>query len=224
MPMRSRTLADLGCLSLRGAGCLALAVLLAGCFLSPVPAITEATAEDVGPVLEYAGEDPENGGGAGERIRFARLADREYQMQFVASGTDAVEPYRQGIFLRRLGSRGDFPVFLVQHDTYRDAMSSDYMRDAHGDDRFEIYPVAIRPDGVGLAASVDCAGAEVRARAALHGIDLRCEDWAGMCLLPRIYNHPDAARVFAYLQEILDEGLFEWEDNGGLDIFGRCLQ
>jgi hypothetical protein len=188
-----------------------LAALLGGCFAADVPAITEQTAEGVGARLEYRvySSDPE-AGGSNEVITLVRRDGVEYQLQLSDEdiGTD---PFANGLFLRRLGSRGAAPVYLVQFDIQLFELDPDITPDEVGF-KFMFYPVAIGRDGTGIAGTIRCDDETVLAKARTHGVEIGC---VRLFADPtsRILNRPTEPELWRFLVDLLESDAFEWEDD-----------
>lgn len=199
--------------------CSSLAFLLSGCFTSDVPAITAQTAEDVGSPFEYwMYEGEEESRQKRTRIRFVRQADTNYQMQ-LPDADNLPEPFANGLYLRRLGSRDGSPVFLVQFDLARWELDPDVSPEQMGYG-FMFYPISIDDEELGRVGMINCADDAVLAASQTYGVELSCADYGGDPI-PHISNRPDEAQIWAFLQKLLQSGLFEWEDTrkrGALDF------
>lgn len=203
---------------LRALSFASLAFFLVGCFTSDVPAITAQTAEDVGSTLEYWLDDgQEESRQRMTKIGFVRQKDTGYQLQL--SGPDNLpEPFANGLYLRRLGSRDGSPVFLVQFDLARFELDPDVSPEQMGFG-FMFYPVSIDDEKLGRVGMVNCDDKAVVAAGQTYGVELSCVEY-GWDPIPHINNRPDEAQIWAFLQELLQAGLFEWEDTrkqGALD-------
>lgn len=199
--------------------CSSLAFLLLGCFTSDVPAITAQTAEDVGSPFEYwVYEGEQESRQKTTKITFVRQNDAGYQLQ--VPGKDHLpEPFANGLYLRRLGSRDGFPVFVVQFDLARWKLNPSASPEQMGY-RFMFYPVSIDHERNGRIGLVNCDDEAVLTAGQTYGVELGCRKYEGE-LISHINNRPDETQIWAFLQELLQSGLFEWEDirkRGALDF------
>jgi hypothetical protein len=153
------------------------------------------------------------------KIRFVRQKDTGYQLQLL-DPDNPPEPFANGLYLRRLGSRDGSPVFLVQFDLARYELDQDVSPEQMGYN-FMFYPVSIDDEKLGRVGMVNCDDEAVVATGQTYGVELSCAEYGGDPI-PRISNRPDEAQIWAFLQDLLHAGLFEWEDTrkqGALDSY-----
>lgn len=204
----------------RGIVVLLVPVFLQGCFASDVPAITASSAEDVGPQLQYWIYSGNQLGDDGLRsktdmARFVRQAGVDYQLQLVsANDMNAALPYANGMYLRRLGMRSETSIFLVQFDLARFELIPGMTPDKMGFG-FMFYPVAVDAQQYGTVGTVACDDEAVLAIAEKRGVNLNCMKFDG-AMLPRVANRPSEVQLWAFFQDIMHDGLLQWEDTNGI--------
>lgn len=210
--------------TLRALSVTTAALLLTGCMTSSVPAISAENAQDVGPQLQYWTYSKNSLSEDGQRqkkllVRFVRGDGVDYQMQMIENLSEA-ETVADGVFLRRHGSRDGTPVYLVQIDTTR--FEFDDGRPPPGESwlkviHYVLYLVAIDSEGFGTVARIKPWDKDVRTVADRHGIELGewpCEN--GSCTY--LAGQPEEAQIWGFLQDLLGNGLLEWEDVTGKGV------
>ncbi|MDU8928220.1 hypothetical protein RXV86_12555 [Alisedimentitalea sp. MJ-SS2] len=200
--------------------CIVLFVSLGGCFLSDSPAISDATAENVGARLQYTEYNP-YAQPQDERtfIRFKRWKGKQYRLTLANEvGSQETDAYK-GWLIRRFGTRNGEPIFLIQYQE-----PNERRRDAplHGyDATVLIYPVVVTPGGVGIVGAVDCKDKRVKRVARSHGIKISCTDAGDEPFkFPRIVNKASEKQIWSFLVELLSRNLFKWEDTHRFSAFG----
>lgn len=190
--------------------------LLAGCLFSDVPAITEETAEDVGANFQYwvySKRHVDDDGQREERdlIRFSRRSGKEYQLGLSnAAALGDTDPFANGMFIRKLGDRKGVPVYIVQFDFGRFELDPDFTPDEMGA-QYAFYAVAVDSKGFGTAALIPCEDDGVISLSREHGIVVNCtrESEGGV---PYIGEGPESAQIWEFLEALLRNDLFQWED------------
>lgn len=187
-----------------------------GCVITGREVIDPNVAEDVGEVLEYKALVPEDSPDEGLGFRFVRGPDNIYRGNLVSPGMeDALDAKSPNFVFRRLGRRGNDPVYLVQFslrelDSYFAAMPEYY-----------VIIVDVRPDGYGSHAFIDCSTEETQELARTFGIRLECVQDPAWSV--KILNWRPDADVAGFLEAAMGAGLLRWEDEAGISFFYESL-
>ena len=197
------------------AAVVALVVMLTGgCFLSLVPAIAPDQAEDVGDELAYkvyfATPDTEQGIG----FLFRRGQGRVYVGYSVdAWGNETLSDVDAGgsALIRRLGKRGEDPVYLIQMGSTAGPMTEPLV----------LGVVAIRADGVGVQRVFACDKPGFSDLAARFGLRVECAADAPHLVSIRALG--EGGDLAAFLEAVAAAGLSGWEDDLGVSIYQEIL-
>lgn len=188
---------------------------LTGCFASDSPVITTSSAQNVGDVLEYwmrADGNPKS-----DKIRLVRKSGKSYQMQILDPGNaeEPVRPFANGLMLRRLGTRGNAIIYLVQFDLARFELNPNINEQSQGF-RYFSYLVSINRQGIGSVGTFTCNRAKVLQHAADLGLKVSCmqKDVS----FPYLGGRFSERTALSFLSGLLQDGLIDWDDKTGVGV------
>lgn len=188
---------------------MALVVLLSGaCFVSITQVFPPAQAEDMGDVFSYRTFIVTDWDHPIKTVFKREVGNRYYAVVELQEGYEPGPERNFGISeFRRFGLRGDEPIYIIQ--TVPAGVSSG--------EGYVISLVALRADGLGVLALLDCEDPKVTALAARYGVTATCDD--SNSYLPIFRGSYDGAALLAFLEQAAAEDLFLWEDTANYSVF-----
>lgn len=212
----------------RTVGCaiLIMPMLLAACFTSGVPALTADTAQDVGRSLTYQGYSAyASSGSKTEFFRFVREGEKTYRFELVDAESPTSEPTQTAtlahkVRLRRIATRVNHPVYLVQFDA-AGSKDPDFAR-THPDEAFTFFALSVDGKAQGSIALFDCRKSQLKKLAASHSLALSCGnddlDYTGA-----ITGRPASDDILAFITDALGKGFARWEDDLGYSLIDQVM-
>lgn len=185
----------------------ALCTGLAGCLLSPQPALPPGSGQDIGATLTFEHYRSLRETGPAQIDRYERTSGHVYRYTDSKFGTfDRVD-------ILVLGKRGADTVYLVQMNANPEGSPETDVAFARDNGfLYTLSLLAVRKDGIGAYALLPCHNAEVAELAAKHGFTLDCSDSSFDGYLARATHAPDDKALLSFMRDALSVQSLPWED------------